>query len=103
MLKESYLANIKKLPIEAVKIVVIGGRSVLGPSWGLVSDYKSGKIDWNGYTERFNKEMDNEKCRVEMKRIRELSKDRDVFLICYEGEYPCHRFLLLDKINNLGD
>ena len=104
MLKESYLAVIKNLPKDAVKIVVTRtAGSILSPSWDLLDDYKSGKINWDGYTERFKREMNNDRCIAEMRKIKWMSKDRDIYLICFEKRYPCHRFLLIDMINSLDD
>lgn len=104
MLKESYLAIMKRLPVDAITIVVTRrAGSLLSPSWDLLKDYKNGKVDWNGYVERFKKEMDNELCIIQMRQIKEMAKIKDVYLICYEKRYPCHRFLLIDMINKLGD
>lgn len=102
MLKESYLAVMKNLPKDAVKIVVTRtAGSVLSPSWDLLKDYKNGKINWDGYVERFKQEMNNDTCIAEMMKIKLMSKNRDIYLVCYEKSYPCHRFLLVDMINNL--
>ena len=38
---------------------------------------------------------------AELKRLKELATDNDVYLICYEKNYPCHRFILIDLINVL--
>ncbi len=104
MLKESYLANMKNLPEDAIKIVVTRtARNVLSPSWDLLNDYKQGKIDWISYTERFKNEMNNDRCIAEMRKIKWMSKSKDVFLICYEKSGHCHRFLLFDMINKLDE
>jgi uncharacterized protein YeaO (DUF488 family) len=102
MLKESYLSAMKNLSKDSIKIIVTrSAGSKLSPSWQLLKDYKCGKIDWNGYVKRFKTEMDNESCIAEMKQIKEIAKSRQVYLICYEKKYPCHRFLLIDMINSL--
>lgn len=104
MLKESYLAVMKRLPEDAIPIVVTRrAGSLLSPSWDLLNDYKDGKINWDGYVERFKKEMDNELCITQMMQIKEMAKIKDVYLICYENRYPCHRFLLIDMINKLDE
>ena len=104
MLKESYLAVMKNLPNDAVKVVVTRtAGSVLSPSWELLEDYKNGKINWAGYVERFKNEMNNDRCIAEMRKIKWMAKDRDIYLICYEKRYPCHRFLLIDMINKLDE
>lgn len=102
MLKESYLAVMKKLPQDSVKIVVTRtAGSVLSPSWDLLNDYKNGKIDWDRYVERFKQEMNNDVCIATMRKIKLMAKDKEVYLICYEKRRPCHRFLLIDMINSL--
>jgi len=104
MLKTSYLANIKNLSEDSIKIIVMRNHgNILSPSWELLNDYTIGKIDWNQYIVRFYKEMENDECIKEMKIINNLSKEVDVYLICHETVYPCHRFLLLDIINNMED
>lgn len=104
MLKESYLAVMKNLPKDSVKIVVTRtAGSVLSPSRDLLDDYKNGKIDWNGYVERFMQEMNNDICIATMRKIKWIAKSKDVYLICYEKRFPCHRFLLVDMINKLDE
>lgn len=105
MLKESYLAKKRYLPDDAIKIVVTRSvEHILSPSKGLLLDYKKGKINWKQYVERFIQEMNNDACRDEMRKIKSMAKEKDVFLICYE--YPgqnCHRHLLIDMINRLDE
>lgn len=104
MLKENYLANMKNLPTDAVKIVVTRTAGhVLSPSKALLWDYKKGRINWDQYVERFMQEMNNDICRAEMRKIKWMAKDKLVYLICYEKKYPCHRFLLIDMINKLDE
>ncbi len=97
MLKETYIARMKEMAAknpEAVFIVVT--RSVghaLSPSWGLLHDYKNGRINWAQYTERFIREMNCDPCLAEMKRIWDLAQEKDVFLVCYEKDGEnCHRY-----------
>lgn len=102
MLKDSYLAVMKKLSQDSIKIVVTRtAGSILGPSWGLLNDYKNGKIDWDGYVERFKQEMNNERCMAEMRKIKRMSETKDVYLICYEKSGNCHRHILKEMINGL--
>ena len=39
------------------------------------------------------------------KEIKELSKEQDVYLICacHNKKKQCHRFILIEMINNLGN
>lgn len=102
MLKEGYLAKMKTYPKDEIKIVVTRTvKSVLAPSRELLNDYRDGLIDWQGYEGRFRKEMESPEAIKEMRRIKELTKTRDVRLICYEKNYPCHRFILMDLINSM--
>jgi uncharacterized protein YeaO (DUF488 family) len=102
MLKESYLANARNLPKNVIKIVVTrSAEHMLSPSKKLLWDYKNGRIDWDGYVKTFYREMDNPACVAVMREIKKLANENDVYLLCYEKKYPCHRFLLLDMIEKL--
>jgi uncharacterized protein YeaO (DUF488 family) len=101
MIKESYIAMWKKLPVDAVKVRV-ARPSILSASKDLLTDYKSGRITWEVFKTRFRKEIhSNPGAVAELHRLKELSKTKDVYLICYEKEYPCHRFILLEMIQEL--
>ena len=102
MLKETYKANTKNLPKGSMIIEVTRvKRHPLSPSWKLLKEYKEGRITWEDYVRRFKNEMDNDLCRNVMKEIKEMSKNIDLYLVCYEKTYPCHRFLLIDMINQM--
>lgn len=94
-LKESYIANWKNLPKNSIKIRV-AQPSILSPSKSLLKDWKEKIISWKEYERRFRIEMKGNKERL--KEIGELSKKKEVYLICYEKEHPCHRFILIDLI-----
>jgi uncharacterized protein YeaO (DUF488 family) len=101
MLKESYISMWNKLPSDALKVRV-ARPSVLGPSLELLHDYKEGRITWLVFEARFRKELENNpKAQAELKRLKELSRTKDVYLICYEKTYPCHRFILLDLLKEM--
>ncbi|MCE8426162.1 MAG: DUF488 family protein [Candidatus Methanoperedens sp.] len=104
-LKETYfgnLENVKKMDPGAVIIdVTRRAGSVLSPSWTLLNAYKVKKIDWDGYISGFMREMDNPECKSEMRRIWELARTKDVYLVCFERVGNCHRFLLVDMIKGL--
>ncbi|MDP2753521.1 MAG: DUF488 family protein [Nitrospirota bacterium] len=61
------------------------------------------RISWEEYKERFRNEMLSSVARTIMKDIKMLSKDVDVYLICscHNTENHCHRFILIDMINQL--
>ena len=101
MLKEGYIGKWKNYPEDEVKVRV-ARPSVLGPSLELLKDWKEGKIDWEEYTRRFRKEiLSNPKALAKLREIKKLAKEKDVRLICYEKNPPCHRFVLMDLINSL--
>lgn len=100
MIKESYLGNWRewKQAEGHKEIITRTAKSVLAPSKELLDDWKNKKINWDEYSERYKKEILNP---IAQKRIRELiamSKKQDVWLICYEKEPPCHRFILMEVI-----
>ena len=113
MLKESYISNWRNLPEDAVKIRV-ARPSVLAPSKTLFSAFLKAKKVWIAkgltelearkkaweevdYEERFRREvLNNLKAMARLREIRELAKEREVYLICYEKEPPCHRFVLIE-------
>ena len=101
-LKETYLGNVENVrranPDAIIVYVTRRAGSVLSPSWDMLNEYKAGKMTWDGYISRFLREMDNPECKVEMLRIGELAKTKDVYLVCFERVGNCHRFLLVDMI-----
>ena len=98
MLKEGYIARWKKYPKDEVKVRV-ARPSVLAPSKELLKDWKEGKIDWAEYERRFRKEiLGNPKALAKLKEIKKLAEEKDVRLLCYEKNPPCHRFILIDLI-----
>jgi hypothetical protein len=106
MLSDTYLANItkvKKIYPNATFIIVTRSKGhILSPSWNTLNKYKDGLINWNGYTEAFLKEMDNDQCKDEMKKIGEAAKTNDIFLVCFEKpDENCHRFILLSLIKKM--
>ena len=101
MLKEGYIAKWREYPKDEIKIRV-ARPSVLAPSKQLLEDWKEGKISWEEYEERFRKEiLSNPKALKKLREIKELAKKKDVRLICYEKNPPCHRFILIEMIKNL--
>ncbi len=104
-LKETWLANVanveKMNPGAVIINVTRSAGSVLSPSWALLKDYKAKKITWDGYIERFVKEMDNRLARDMMVSLGNLAKTKDVYLVCFERKGNCHRYLLVDMINRL--
>ncbi|MDD3474406.1 MAG: DUF488 family protein [Candidatus Dojkabacteria bacterium] len=103
MLKETYISNIKNLPkgVLIMKVTRTEGHP-LSPSWNLLNKYKRKEITWDEFIVEFKNEMEScSFCQIMMKNVKELAKSRDVYLCCYEKQYPCHRFLLMDMINKM--
>ena len=93
---------LNKLPADVIKIRV-ARPSVLSASKELFSDYKTKQITWQQFEKRFRKEiLKNPRAVAELKRLKELAQTKDVHLICYEKNYPCHRFILMDLIEELS-
>ena len=118
MLKESYVAKLKTLPKNAVKIEV-GYPSIFAPSEELLSDFN--ELKWKlmkksitepearikaweqtNFESRYRKKIksDNEILH-KLREIKRLSEKKDVYLYCFCGKNPCHRFVLMDIIKNL--
>lgn len=101
MLRETYLANLKNLPPNTVRVRV-ARPSLLSPSIELLKDWKDGRIKWTEYIVRFRKEiLNNVKAVDKLREIRELAQYKEVYLFCYEKNPPCHRFILVNLINEL--
>jgi hypothetical protein len=118
MLKESYIAKLKTLPKDTIK-VEIGYPSIFAPSESLLSDFN--KLKWEmmekgnsesearkkawkqtNFDERYRKKiLSNLKLLHALKKIKELSEIKDVYLYCYCGKSPCPRFILMDLIRRM--
>ncbi|MBA7683492.1 hypothetical protein ES703_91861 [subsurface metagenome] len=98
MLKETYLANLARIPTEAKRIMV-ARPSILAPSKSLLADWKTKKITWSEYEVRYKRQiLSNPEAVKYMRAIKELANKVDVYLYCYEKKPPCHRFILIDLI-----
>jgi uncharacterized protein YeaO (DUF488 family) len=120
MLKETYVAKLKTLPKDVIKIEV-GHPSVFAPSETLLSEFneiksrlmKKGMVEpearkraWKqtDFEKRFRKEIESKPEVIDrLKEIKMLSEKKDVYLYCYCGKIPCHRFILIDMIENLEE
>jgi len=108
MLKETYRNRYKGwgtvIPTDAIVIdVTRTAGHLLSPSKELLMDYKEKRINWDQYIIRYKKEMNNEVCKGVMRRIKEASKVKDVYLVCFchNKEKKCHRFLIIDIIERM--
>jgi hypothetical protein len=118
MLKESYVALLKTFPQDAIKVKV-GYPSIFAPSEDLLSDFnelrlelmKKGKTEsearrraWGqtNFEKRYRKKiMSDPKLIHKLKKIKELSEKKDVYLYCYCGKTLCPRFILMDIIKKV--
>lgn len=102
-LKESYLANLKNLPADSVKLnVTRSSGHLLSPSLDLLMLYKNQRVSWEVFTKLYKQELNKEACKEMMLRIKERSKEVDVYLLCFEKNGNCHRHILLELINKMG-
>jgi len=99
--KTGYLAKYKEYPENEEKILVMRnrGNDELAPSEKLLEMWKEGEIDWEEYKVYFKEEM---RKKESQKRIREIAtkvrNGKDIRLICFEKNPPCHRFILEEMI-----
>jgi uncharacterized protein YeaO (DUF488 family) len=72
----------------------------LSPSRRLLSSYRSGEMGWGEFSEAFLSELRaNPESLEAIRALHELSKERDVTLLCYERRgLPCHRYIVRDLI-----
>lgn len=97
-LREGYIAKWKKYPTDEIKIRV-ARPSHLGPSEDLLKAIKNDVISWVEYEIDFRREMEKPFAQNEIAIIREmLNAGINVRLLCYEKNPPCHRFILIDII-----
>lgn len=98
MLHETYLANLKNIPKNAMRIRV-ARPSILAPSKKLLDDWKGSKIDWKQYEHRYRLEIASNNEAINMLfMIKGWAELRDVYIYCYEKNPPCHRFIIMEII-----
>ena len=112
-LRETYIAAMDG--VEGLKLVVTrryprGIASIhfdrwlpaLAPSRELLDDWRRGLITWPEYAAHFRGEiLGSPEAVAALRHIVDLARSQDVYLICWEREPPCHRFLLLDPAGEL--
>jgi len=115
-LRQTYLSMKKHLPEDSETVLVMRGRGndELAPSKALLEEFNRWKAEcsktvsdpveaykcaWkrSDYERHFREQVfSNPASMNRLKDLAEESRDKDIFLICYEGEdKPCHRKLLL--------
>lgn len=107
MLRESYKRNIKKLreanPNVKVIDVAVSSNSPLSPSIELASDYRFKKITRDEFVGRFKEEMSSSAAKAEMLKIAKQAVNEEVYLVCNDNKQDCHRFILMDMIEELAN
>lgn len=107
MLSETYKRNIstikEKDPNAKFIDVTRTSNSSLSPSWDLLSGIKKGKITWEEYESHFRAEMEVRKVEKELREIAQQAIKNNVYLVCYESDNKCHRFILLDMVRALAE
>ena len=114
MLMETYIAAMHQ--VEGIKIIVTRHypRGIahihfdkwlpaLAPSRELLDDWRHGLVTWPEYEARFRKEiLGSPEAVAALRHVIDLSRTRDVYLICWEREPPCHRYLLLNLAKEIA-
>lgn len=106
MLHESYKRNIRELRKINPNIKVIDvtptSNSPLSPSPELMSAHRNGNITWEVFTEKFRNEMNTPTIEGMLLDIANQAAKAEVYLICYEARGNCHRFILLDLVEEIA-
>ena len=102
MIYESYIAKIKAVP-KAERFLVNRnrGHNELSPSESLLKEYKAGGMSWDRFRSRFLRELTPASWTT-LRELAERSHTENICLICYERDFPCHRFILLELLMGLG-
>ena len=102
MIYTTYFAKIPKLPEDACVIAISvsvpkfysGLRyRKLAPSWDIVQKFKNDG-DWSSYEISYNSYLTTLSPTEVENDLYELSGGDDIYLVCYEKQPPCHRFLV---------
>lgn len=104
----SYYANVRNLNEDEFTFISISSSRpkwlmgvtvydlpVLHPHWDLINSWKNQNISWKEYTAWYYNQLRPVNPKNVYDRICELSRGKDVVLLCWEGrEEPCHRHLI---------
>ena len=100
-----FYAAALKMPFFVDKAIFKAHLAVLAPTAELLKDVKTieaavgSKAAWvtSKYEQRFRSQILNDpNAMAKLKELCVEAMERDVYLVCWEKNYPCHRFLLLD-------
>lgn len=111
MLFTTYISNIKNIPEEYHKNVIIIARyfksekfkkdiRLCPPDW-LLKAYKAGEMDWEDFEYEFKKYMLQGSCLEAMRELYVAVKNgRNIILACYEkDDSVCHRRLIREFLS----
>lgn len=106
---DCYLSVLKKYkvmyPEAHFEVITRTAHSILSPSWQLLKTAKLGKWDFQTYRTYFLEEIErNEKALKLICDLRKLSKEKVVFLVCFEkNPNLCHRSIIKELIETEND
>jgi len=109
MIKETYLAVKKKVVPSGDVVFDIsrftkkkGNISPLAPSQELLNEWNRDRIVWKDYVEKYYEELrENEEANSLIQEIANRAARDDIWLVCLERGYPCHRFLVKEIIERI--
>ena len=68
----------------------------------LLEDWNNDRMRWKEYVERYFLQLyHDQRAGSLLDEIISISMERDVWLVGFEKEYPCHRFLLMQIIEKV--
>lgn len=112
MIYTSYYENLKNIPDNVYKISIslktpfgmnFYNCKELCPALEILSSYKDGIIDENGYKELFNKNLNKLNPFSLIKKLYSIAGGNDIVLLCYEKPNDfCHRHLVANWLNSYG-
>lgn len=105
MIYTSYFANVSKLPDNFCAISISASPpakwkgpqyKILAPTYDILMDYKTGQIDENTYTKRYEKDVLSKQDPVKTAKIlKQIAGKKEVCIVCFEkdGDF-CHRHIV---------
>lgn len=105
---DCYLAVLKKYkekyPDAHFEIITRTANHPLSPSWQLLEKIKEENLGWDDYTKIFLHEMKTKDITLELHRLKNIAREKDVYLVCYEKDANfCHRSLVKQMIDELDE
>jgi len=109
MIRETYLAATRKVDLRGERVLDISPPrkkqtriSPLAPSRHLLNDWNQDRIVWKDYVERYYQDLrESKEAGSLIEEIADLAAREDVWLVCVEKDYPCHRFLVKQVIERI--